>query len=137
MRVFVFLSLLLIGFSGTAAAESLFAGRNIAAGELINEGDLINGEGVVAAASRFFGLEARRTVYKGQPVNIANFQSPTLVKRNAIVRMEYLQGALKITTEGRALDEGGSGDLVRIMNLGSRQTVTARVIGADTVRVGR
>lgn len=124
-------------FGASSNAGSLFAGRNIAAGDRLQEGDLLDANGAVAAASRFLGLEARRNVYKGQAVSPANFRAPTMVKRNAIVRMEYTTAGLRITTEGRALDEGGTGDLVRVMNLGSRQTVTARIVGADSVRVGQ
>ncbi|MEM6413894.1 MAG: flagellar basal body P-ring formation chaperone FlgA [Pseudomonadota bacterium] len=124
-------------FQSPQNKNALFAGRNISAGERINPGDLIDGQGDIAEASAFIGLEARRSIYHGQPVTITNFREPIMVKRNSIVRMEYMTGSLKITTEGRSLDQGGTGDLVRVMNLGSRQTVTARIVGPDAVKVGQ
>jgi len=40
-----------------------------------------------------------------------------------------------ISTEGRALDRAGPGDFIRVMNLTSRATVTARVDGSGTAHV--
>lgn len=118
-------------------SSALFTSRNIVAGERIREGDIIDANGEVSQSLDILGLEARRNLYQGQAVTFANFREPIMVKRNAIVRMQYATGALKITTEGRALDQGSTGDLVRVMNLGSRQTVTAQIIGADMVKVGQ
>ena len=44
--------------------------------------------------------------------------------------MIFTGTAIQIATEGRALDRAGPGDVIRVMNLSSRNTVTAR-IGAD------
>ena len=51
-------------------------------------------------------------------------------RRNQIVRIAYDTGALRIEAEGRALSEGAAGDLVRVMNLSSRKTISA-VVAAD------
>jgi flagella basal body P-ring formation protein FlgA len=56
-----------------------------------------------------------------------------LVERNAIVTMEYRKGALTILAEGRALGAGGMDDRVRVMNMSSRTTIEARIIGAGRV----
>jgi flagella basal body P-ring formation protein FlgA len=56
-----------------------------------------------------------------------------LVERNAIVTMEYRKGALTILAEGRALGAGGLNDRVRVMNMSSRVTIDARVVGAGRV----
>ena len=51
-------------------------------------------------------------------------RAPALVERNAVVRMSYRSGPLRIVTEGRALDRAAAGEPVRVMNLTSKQTVT-------------
>jgi flagella basal body P-ring formation protein FlgA len=61
----------------------------------------------------------------------------TLVRRNAVVTMLYSAGGLAIRTEGRALDAGGEGERVRVMNLSSRQAVPAVVRARDLVEVIR
>ena len=48
--------------------------------------------------------------------------------------MEFSKGPLAIKTEGRALEPGGMGSRIRVMNMASKRTVTAIVIAADTVR---
>jgi len=55
---------------------------------------------------------------------------PAIVERNQIVVIIYTAGGIHITTEGRALERAGPGDLIRVMNLSSRNTITAR-IGID------
>jgi flagellar basal body P-ring formation protein FlgA len=62
---------------------------------------------------------------------------PSIVRRNDIVPIVYSRGTLSITTEGRVLDDGAAGDRVRVMNLGSRQTVFGIIDANGAVQVGR
>jgi len=135
-RLVAIIALLVAGVAGAAYAADIVAARNIMAGDILTPGDMLDPEGEAVLDGPFIGLEARRAVYKGQAIHEAYLRAPVLVKRNSIVHMEYRRGALLIRTEGRALEEGGQNELVRVMNLGSRQTVTARVAGADYVKVG-
>jgi flagellar basal body P-ring formation protein FlgA len=50
--------------------------------------------------------------------------------------LRYAAGPLAITTEGRALARGGAGDVIRVLNLSSRNTVTGRVQPDGAVSVG-
>lgn len=81
------------------------------------------------------GLEAARTIYAGRLVHDTDVRKPTLVERNDLVRMTYRLGGLVIETEGRAMERGGLGDSIRVMNLSSRQAVTARVSGMEAVLI--
>ena len=67
----------------------------------------------------------------------ADLGPPTLVRRNAVVVMLYSDRGLGIRTEGRALDSGGAGEVVRVINLTSRQPVLATVTGENQVEVHR
>lgn len=58
-----------------------------------------------------------------------------LVKRNALVALEFIRGPLSIVAEGRALSAGAAGETVRILNTSSKATVTAEVVGPNRVRV--
>jgi flagella basal body P-ring formation protein FlgA len=53
-----------------------------------------------------------------------------------MVTLVYLSGGLAISTAGRALARGSEGDAVRVMNLGSRNTVTGRIGPDGAVYVG-
>jgi flagella basal body P-ring formation protein FlgA len=82
------------------------------------------------------GLETRVSIYAGKAVRAGDLGPPTLVDRNQIVPLIYQSGGLAISTEGRALARGSNGDVIRIMNLGSRTTVTGRVGPDGAVYVG-
>jgi flagella basal body P-ring formation protein FlgA len=81
------------------------------------------------------GMEARATIYAGRPVHPADIGPAALVERNALVSMQYQAGGLSIVAEGRALGRAGIGEPVRVMNLDSRATVTARVVAPGVVEV--
>lgn len=49
--------------------------------------------------------------------------------------MIFRTGLLSISAEGRVLDRAGVGDLVRVMNLDSRLTVTGRVLFDGSIEV--
>lgn len=131
---------LLLALSAPAAAESLVATRTIRAKTLIAPEDLtlVSAEipGALTDPDAAVGLEARVAIYAGKPVRPGDLGPPTLVERNQLVTLVYLSGGLAISTEGRALSSGSAGEEIRVMNLGSRNTVTGRIGPDGTVYVG-
>ncbi|ROU03246.1 flagellar basal body P-ring formation chaperone FlgA [Histidinibacterium lentulum] len=130
MRLALCLSLL----AAPALAETLVATRTIRPQEILMPGDLViqavQVPGGVSDPDLLIGQEARVALYAGRPVRAGDVGPPALVERNALVPLIYSTSGLTITTEGRALDRAGAGELVRVMNLASRTTVSAR-IGPD------
>lgn len=124
-----------------AFADSLVATRTIRAQSVLVAEDLTRVEaeipGALADPAEALGLEARVTIYPGRPIRAEDLGPPALVDRNQIVPLVYETGGLSILTEGRALERGGEGDLIRIMNIGSRTTVSGRVGADGVVRVGQ
>jgi len=129
-------SILASDLFAAAAAEELIAARNIRAGTVITASDIVSPSSheTMRRAVNIIGLEAIRTVYRGQPLHEEALQNPTIVKRNAIVQMEFDKGAMTISAEGRALDQGALGDRIRVMNLLSKRIVMATISGNDSVR---
>ncbi len=129
-------SILASDMFSVAIAEELVAARNIRAGSVITATDIVSPNDIDAMrrAVNIIGMEAIRTFYQGQPLREDNLRKPTLVKRNAIVQMAFANGAMTINAEGRALDQGGLGDRVRVMNLISKRIVVATVSGNDSVK---
>lgn len=119
-----------------AAAEDLVAAKNIRAGEIITASAIVSPKDrdAMRRAAGMIGLEATRTFYKGQPLYEDEMRNPTLIKRNAIVKMAFSKGRMSISAEGRALDQGGLGDRVRVMNLTSKRVVVAIVTGTNSVK---
>jgi flagellar basal body P-ring formation protein FlgA len=132
--------LLLMLWPGLASAESVIALRRIPAQSVVGAADLNTVdaviEGAVADAALVIGQEARVTVYAGRPIRAEDFGPPALVDRNQIISLIYVAGGLQIVTEGRALGRGGTGDVIRAMNLSSRTTVSGIVTETGALRVG-
>ncbi len=120
----------------SATAEDLVASRIIRSGSILSASDIVtpNNHEALRRAVGIIGMETTRTLYQGQTIDTVLLRTPTLIKRNAIVQMEYIKGPMTISAEGRALDKGGLGDRVRVMNLTSKRIVTVIVTGADSVK---
>ena len=80
-------------------------------------------------------MQTRITIYEGRPLHANMLQAPRVIGRNQIVRLRFQRGALQIDTEGRAMSDGAAGELIRVMNMGSRSTVTAQVMPDGTLAV--
>lgn len=127
--------LALIGtLASPATADTLVAARTIPAQSIIGPDDLTLSAqtipGGVTDPAAVIGMETRVALYAGRPIRPGDVIFPAVVERNQIIVLTYHNNGLAISTEGRALDRAGPGDLIRVMNLTSRTTVTAR-IGID------
>ena len=132
--------LFILALAAPASAESVVATRTIRAKTLIGAEDLtlVSAElpGALTDPAAALGQEARVAIYAGKPVRPGDFGPPTLVDRNQLVTLVYVSGGLAISAEGRALGRGAAGEDIRVMNLGSRNTVTGRIGPDGAVYVG-
>ena len=127
-------ALLLLLLASPSVADTIVAARTLPAQTVITAEDLVTQPldvpGAVTDPALLVGMETRVALYAGRPIQPGDVGFPAIVERNQIVAMIYRSGVLHIATEGRALDRAGPGDVIRVMNLASRTTVSAR-IGAD------
>lgn len=139
-RVMILLLLPGLLVSGAAMAESLVATRTIRAQSILGPDDVTLVEAQIAGAldsvEGALGMEARVALYAGRPIRPSDLGPPAVIDRNQVVPLAFAAGPLTILTEGRALDRGGVGDVIRIMNLGSRNTVSGRIAADGRVLVG-
>lgn len=120
-----------------AEAAPVNATRNLPAGTILSAADLSAPDEAAAQAEVFIGMQTRVTIYAGRPVSAVQLRNARLIARNQIVPLHFTQGALSIETSGRALAEGAAGDVIPVMNMGSRQTVNARVQSDGTLLILR
>jgi len=80
------------------------------------------------------GMEAVRNMPAGMPLRASDVMTPRLVRRGEPVTIRYVAGPLTISGSGRALGDGGQGDLVRVVTESSR-TIDALVDGQGAVRI--
>lgn len=123
---------------GAALAGGLGAARTLPAGSIITAADLRvidTDRPGLTDPSVAIGMQTRITLYEGRPLHAGMLQAPRLVGRNQIVRLSFLRGGLRIDTEGRAMSDGAAGEMIRVMNMGSRSTVTAQVMPDGSLAV--
>ncbi|QUJ78077.1 flagellar basal body P-ring formation protein FlgA [Sulfitobacter albidus] len=120
-------------------AETVVSARTIRAQHIITEMDVtfanIDRPNAFSRLSDVIGQEARVALYAGRPILVGDIGPPAIVDRNQIVLMRYGAHGILISTEGRALERGGIGDRIRIMNLGSRAVLFGQVQADGTIEV--
>lgn len=120
-------------------AETVVPTRVIGARDLIGAGDVALDSkempGTISDLNLVIGREARVALYPGRPIRAGDIVVPAIVERNDLVTLIYSAGGLRISTEGRVLARGAAGEVVRVMNLSSRQSVMGRVMPDGTVEV--
>ncbi|SFJ61508.1 flagellar basal body P-ring formation chaperone FlgA [Celeribacter neptunius] len=123
-----------------ALAETVVAARTIRAQTVLTAGDLSTIEedlpGTLSSIEEAIGQEARVMLYSGRPVSINDIGPAAIIERNQIVPLIYSHGGLRIAADGRALDRASVGDVVRVMNLSSKTTVSGVVAADGTIHVG-
>lgn len=133
------LTLCLALLPGVATGESLVALRTLSAGAILAPGDIGLSERAIAGAladpADAIGREARIVLYAGRPIRPQDIGPPAIIDRNQAVSLVYRHGPLTIVADGRALARGGVGDVLRVMNLESRTTVSGIVTEAGAVLI--
>jgi len=88
-----------------------------------------------AARDRAVGMQARRQLRAGQAIRIADLVKPDLVQRDQNVTLVYEAPGIYITMRGKALENGTEGDVVNVMNLQSKRTLSGTVTGRGQVSI--
>jgi flagella basal body P-ring formation protein FlgA len=89
----------------------------------------------VAGRDSAVGMQARRQLRAGQALRAADLAKPDLVTRDQSVTLIYESAGLYLTIRGKALEGGTEGDVVNVINLQSKRTVSGIVVGRGQVSV--
>jgi flagellar basal body P-ring formation protein FlgA len=131
-------------FTGTAIemVEALVLARGIERNEVIKSADVVTERRPKAEVGadavvrdRAVGMQARRQLRAGQALRTADLAKPDLVQRDQSVTLIYETAGLYLTMRGKALDGGTEGDVVNVLNLQSKRTVSGIVTGRGQVSV--
>ena len=136
---------LVVGISGRAAqmTDVAILTRPHHAGDVLSADDVrlarrpLNAlrREVLLAPGSVAGLALRRDIAGGQPLVAGDLANPILVARNASIRMALNAGAITLSAEGVALEQGALHAHIRVQNPTSRAVMLAEVTGADEVRI--
>jgi flagella basal body P-ring formation protein FlgA len=95
---------------------------------------LVHGE-VARALREAVGMQLKRQVVAGQPLEMAELTLPLMVQRGATVQMQLDSPGLSLQGKGVAMEAGAAGERIRVLNPSSRLVVEAEVVGPGVVRV--
>jgi flagella basal body P-ring formation protein FlgA len=139
------LLLSVLAFGGPALAQSTLpvSARMLERGTILSEADLSLVDApavgprpfVINDISRLVGMELRRTLPAGQPFYTNDVKTPDLIKRGEQVTLVVRRGGMTITAAGKAMDDGGRDQTIRVQNVASRRTVEGRVTAPGIVVV--
>jgi flagella basal body P-ring formation protein FlgA len=93
------------------------------------------GRDVITDPAKLIGTTPRTRLRAGDPVRDNDTRPPVLVARNSTVTIVLQTGYLKLTAQGKAVEDGAKGDTIRVTNLQSKKTIEATVTGPDFVTV--
>src|SRR5712671_6687632 len=131
-------------FTGTAVetVEAAVLTRGVERNEVIKSSDVVVERrpkaevgGDVASRARAVGMQARKQLRIGQALKVADLAKPDLVQRDQSVTLIYEAVGLYLTIRGKALEGGTEGDVVSVLNLQSKRTVSGVVIGRGQVSI--
>jgi flagellar basal body P-ring formation protein FlgA len=88
-----------------------------------------------ANRDRAVGMQMRKQLRAGQALRTADLAKPDLVQRDQNVTLIYEAAGLYLTVRGKALDGGTEGDVVNVLNLQSKRTVSGIVSGRGQVSI--
>ena len=92
--------------------------------------------GYIQDAKKIIGMAARRYIEARTPLTASNMQRPQLVKKGSIVNIALVNGTMRLTTQGRSLENGSLGDTIRIKNTRTKKIIEAQITGASSAKVG-
>jgi flagella basal body P-ring formation protein FlgA len=88
-----------------------------------------------ASREQAVGMQMRRQIRAGQPLRAADLAKPDLVQRDQAVSIIFQTAGLYLTTRGKALENGTEGDIVSVLNVQSKRTVSGTVTGRGQVTI--
>lgn len=89
----------------------------------------------VLDADGLIGLTPKRTLRPGQPVRVSDVRRPIIVPKGGLVTLFLTASGMQLTVRGRALEDGGQGDAIRVANAQSHTLVEGIVTGVGRVAI--
>lgn len=136
------------GSSGPAAqgrtTEVLTFTRSLNAGEIIQPQDVawtevqthLVPQDAPQDAEAVIGQAVRRAMRTGAPVAQRDLSRPIVVKANDLITITYNLDGVSLSLQGKAMQGGGAGDSITVLNPQSKKTIVAVVTGPGQAAVG-
>jgi flagella basal body P-ring formation protein FlgA len=131
-------------FTGTAieTIEAAVLTRNVERGDVLKASDVLverrpkaDVGNDAAVRDSAVGMQMRRQLRAGQALRVADMAKPDLVTRDQSVTLIYRTAGIYLTIRGKAMDGGAEGDVVSVMNLQTKRTISGVVTGRGEVSI--
>lgn len=118
-----------------------------AAGKPLNRGDYVNPEDITWINKNIAFLrddlwdgkggpwQVKRSIGIGQPIYNSDLEPLAVVHKGDIIKLIYNKGAIHLTINAEALEDGTPGAFIQVRNLQSKKIVYATVINSNTVEI--
>ncbi len=124
-------------------ADAVVPNRTIGRGEIVRAGDLMVERrpraevtaDVPASIAEVVGRAARQALRVGVPVHRTDLIKPEMVKRDDTVALIYQVPGIMLSSRGKALEAGGEGDIINVLNPQSKRTIQGVVTGPGRVDI--
>lgn len=81
------------------------------------------------------GMVSTRTLLPGRTITVSHLRYPFTVRRGAEVALTYDNNGLKISARGTPLQDGSTGETVKVRNVDSGLIVSGTVLEDGSIRV--
>ena len=127
------------------SAACVRASREIPPGTVLSTADVVETDGdagdgplqKLPAIAELLGSRTRRALRAGELVLASSVSVPRAVQSGDPVTLRSRAEGVEVEARGIAVQSGGAGDVIRVVNAGSRRALTARVVGPGEVEVVR
>jgi flagella basal body P-ring formation protein FlgA len=129
----------------TQEAEIIILVRDVARGHRITDADVDWAPASSLRASRngvadmdvVLGMEAKRALKSGQPLQSSDIKQPALIRKGDPVKLVYASPGLKLIVDGQAQADAGKGESVRVLNTYSKRIIDAVAAAEGEAHVRR
>ena len=90
---------------------------------------------VITDPDALIGMSPRRQAAENVPLRAGDFRAPVIIAKGSLVSMVLETPYMQITAQGRTVEEGAKGQVIKVMNTQSKTTVDATVEGPGRVVV--
>lgn len=99
--------------------------------------DLRGRRGGVTDLAAVVGLETKRMLKAGAPVQAADVQAIKIIRKGDPVKLVYAAPGLRLTVDGLAQADAAAGEGVRVLNNFSKRVIEAQAVSEGEARVMR
>ncbi len=89
----------------------------------------------IADINQLIGMTPRRMIAAGRPIRKSDIVAPIIVERGELITLSLASGAMNITTQVKALENGAKGEVIRVVNLSSNKTIQALITSSGEASI--